>query len=108
MCDVKIFAFRGEFEYFQGYIPGCQISFTLETEIKKWTKISQISVLGLDEYLKPKRQKTEETRFAQLNDDELDDLVEGAQAKSTKYATNYAVSVFNRAIYTTKNKTRLT
>ena len=46
--------------------------------------------LGLDGYLKPKRQKTEETRFAQLNDD----LVEGAQAKSTKYATNYAVSVF--------------
>ena len=45
--------------------------------------------LGLDEYLKPKRQKNEETRFAQLNDD---DLVEGAQAKSTKYATNYAVS----------------
>ncbi|CAH3021183.1 unnamed protein product [Porites evermanni] len=38
-------------------------------------------------------QKTEETRFAQLNDDKLDDLVEGAQAKSTKYATNYAVSV---------------
>lgn len=50
--------------------------------------------LGLDEYLKPKRQKTEETRFAKLNDDELDDLVEGAPAKSTKYATNYAVSVF--------------
>lgn len=47
--------------------------------------------LGLHEYFKPKRQKTEETRFAQLNDD---DLVEGAQAKSTKYATNYAVSVF--------------
>ena len=50
--------------------------------------------LGLDEYLKPKRQKTEETRFANLNSDDLDDLVEGAQAKSTKYATNYAVSVF--------------
>lgn len=50
--------------------------------------------VGLDEYLKPKRQKTEETRFAKLNDDELDDLVEGAPAKSTKYATNYAVSVF--------------
>ena len=50
--------------------------------------------LGLDEYLKPKRQKTEETRFAQLNDDELDDFVEGAQEKSTKYTANYAVSVF--------------
>ena len=50
--------------------------------------------LGLDEYLKPKRQKTEEARFAQLNDDELDDLVKGARTKFTKYATNYAVSVF--------------
>ena len=49
--------------------------------------------LGLDEYLKPKRQKTELTRFGQLNDDHLDDLVEGTQAKSTKYSTNYAVSV---------------
>ena len=50
------------------------------------------SNLGLDEYLK--EQKTEGTRFAQLNDDELDDLVEGAQAMSTKYVTNYAVSAF--------------
>ena len=50
--------------------------------------------LDLDEYLKSKQQKTVEKRFAQLNDDELDDFVEGAQAKSTKYATNYAVSVF--------------
>ena len=50
--------------------------------------------LGLDEYLKPKRQNTEETRFANLNNDDLGDLVEGAQAKSTKYTTNYAVSVF--------------
>jgi len=40
--------------------------------------------LGVDEYLKPKRQRIEEKRFAQLNDDELDDLVEGTQAKSTK------------------------
>ena len=29
-----------------------------------------------------------------LNDDELDDLVERAQAKSAKYATNCVVSVF--------------
>ena len=50
--------------------------------------------LEFDEYLKPKWQKTKETRFAQLNNDDLDDLVEGAQAKSTKYATNYAVSVY--------------
>ena len=40
------------------------------------------------------RWKTEETRFAELNDDDLDDFVEGAQWKSTKYGTNYAVSVF--------------
>ena len=75
MCDVKIFAFRAEFEYFQGYILGCPISFTFETEIKKSTKISIISVWA-------------------LNDVELDDLVERAQAKSAKYATNYVVSVF--------------
>ena len=50
--------------------------------------------LDREEYLKPKRQKTKETRFAGLNDDDLDDLVEGAQGKSTKYGTNYAVSVF--------------
>ena len=50
--------------------------------------------LRLDEYLKPKRQKTKEWRFAQLKDNEMDDLVEGAQAKATKYATNYSVSVF--------------
>ena len=50
--------------------------------------------LGLDKYLKAKRQKTEETRFEQLNDGDFDDLVAGAEAKSPKYATNYAVSVF--------------
>ena len=38
---------NGLFEYFQGYILGCQISFTFETEIKKWTKISQISIWAL-------------------------------------------------------------
>ncbi len=42
-----------------------------------------------------KRQKKEENseRFVQLDDRELDDLVEGAQAKSTKYATKYALNV---------------
>ena len=50
--------------------------------------------LGLVEYLKPTRQKTEETRFEQLNDNELDDLVEGAQAKSTKCSADYALSIF--------------
>lgn len=40
-----------------------------------------------------KKQKKEQ-RFAYLDDRELDDLVEGAQAKTTKYATKYAVNVF--------------
>ena len=40
-----------------------------------------------------KKQKKEE-RFACLDDRELDELVEEAQAKSTKYATKYAVNVF--------------
>ena len=79
--------FAAKFEYFKGYILGCQIIKEMNEDFPNFN-------LGLDEYFKPKRQKTEETRFAQLNEDELDDLVEGAQAKSTKYATNYAVSVF--------------
>ena len=87
-----MFAFRGEFEYFQGDILGCQI---FETEIKKWTKIPQISTWALmsiwnQNYRRLKKQDL----HAQLNDDELDDLVEGAQAKSTEYDKNYAVSVF--------------
>ena len=41
-----------------------------------------------------KQKKEEPQRFACLNDRELDDLVEEAQAKSTKYATKYAVNVF--------------
>ena len=32
--------------------------------------------------------------FASLGEGELDELVDGAEAKSTKYATKYAVSVF--------------
>ena len=66
--------FKAKFEYFQGYILGCQIIKEMNEDFPNFN-------LGLDEYLKPKRQKTEETRFAQLNDDGLDDLVEGAQAK---------------------------
>ena len=42
-----------------------------------------------------KKQKKEAPElFASLDDHELDDLVKGAQAKSTKYATKYAVNVF--------------
>ena len=41
-----------------------------------------------------KQKKEEQQRFAYLDDRELDDLVEGAQAKTTKYATKYAVKVF--------------
>jgi len=54
--------------------------------------------LGLSYLFSPdpegKKQKKEEQRFAYLDDRELDDLVEGAQAKTTKYATKYAVNVF--------------
>jgi len=54
--------------------------------------------LGLSYLFPPdpdgKKQKKEEQRFAYLDDRELDDLVEGAQAKTTKYATKYAVNVF--------------
>ena len=54
--------------------------------------------LGFDNLFTPepekKKQKKEEPqRFACLDERELDDLVEGAQAKSTKYATKYAVNV---------------
>ena len=44
-----------------------------------------------------KQKKEEQQRFACLDVSKLDDLVEGAQAKTTKYATyatKYAVNVF--------------
>ena len=41
-----------------------------------------------------KQKKEEPQRFACLDVSELNDLVEGAQAKTTKYATKYAVNVF--------------
>ena len=42
-----------------------------------------------------KQKKEEQQRFACLDVSELDDLVEGAQAKTTKYyAAKYAVNVF--------------
>ena len=47
----------------------------------------------------PKKIKTEEPRFASLSDKQLDDLIEGAQSKSTKYATKFAVSVFKGIYY---------
>ena len=47
-----------------------------------------------------KQKKEEQQRFACLDVSELDDLVDGAQAKTTKYfATNYAVIVF-KVIFT--------
>ena len=33
-------------------------------------------------------------RFSELDDNELDQLVNDARSKSTKYATSYAVSIF--------------
>ena len=41
-----------------------------------------------------KQKKEEQQRFTCLDVSKLDDLVEGAQAKTTKYATKYAVNVF--------------
>ena len=53
---------------------------------------------GIDYPLWPverKQKKEEQQRFAWIDVSELDDLVEGAQAKTTKYyATKYAVNVF--------------
>ena len=40
-----------------------------------------------------KQKKEDQQRFACLVVSKLDDLVEGAQAKLTKYATKYAVNV---------------
>ena len=58
--------------------------------------------LGIDHLFPPdpeerKQKKEEQQRFACLDVSKLDDLVEGAQAKTTKYATyatKYAVNVF--------------
>ena len=41
-----------------------------------------------------RKRKKEEQRFACLDVRKLDDLVQGAQAKTTKYATKYAVNAF--------------
>ena len=41
-----------------------------------------------------KQKKEQQQRFTCLDVSKLDDLVEGAQAKTTKYATKYAVNGF--------------
>ena len=41
-----------------------------------------------------KAKKQEQQRFACLKICKLDDLVEGAQAKTTKYAPKYALNIF--------------
>ena len=55
--------------------------------------------LGLDEYLKPEWQKTEETRFVKLNDDELDDLIEGAPARSLQSMPQTMLCQFSKVIF---------
>ena len=55
--------------------------------------------LGIDHLFpsepeKRKQKKEEQQRFACLDVSKLDDLVEGAQAKTTKYATKYALNIF--------------
>ena len=55
--------------------------------------------LGIDQLFSSepeerKRKKEEQERFSCLDVSKLDDLVEGTQAKTTKYITKYAVNVF--------------
>ena len=55
--------------------------------------------LGIDHHFpsepKERKQKKEEQQhFACPYVSKLDDFVEGAQAKTTKYATKYAVNIF--------------
>ena len=55
--------------------------------------------LGIDHLLlsepeERKQKKEEQQCFACLDVIKQDDLVEGAQAKTTKYATKYTVNVF--------------
>ena len=42
----------------------------------------------------PEERKQRKEEHACINVSKLDDLVEGAQAKTTKYATKYAVNLF--------------
>ena len=46
-----------------------------------------------------KQKKEEQQRFACLDVSKLDDLVEEAQAKTTKYGTKYALNVFQGNFY---------
>ena len=59
--------------------------------------------LGIDHLFpsepEERKQKKEEQRFACLNVSKLDRLVEGAKAKTTKYATKYALNVFQGNFY---------
>ena len=41
-----------------------------------------------------KQKKEKQQRFACIDVSKIDDLVKGAQAKTAKYATKYAVNVF--------------
>ena len=55
--------------------------------------------LGIDQFFpsepeERKQKKEEQQRFACIDVSKLDDLVEGTQAKTTKYATKYTVNVF--------------
>ena len=54
--------------------------------------------LGIDHLFpsepEERKQKKKQQRFACLDVSKLEDLVQEAQAKTTKYATKYAVKVF--------------
>ena len=53
-----------------------------------------IDHLFLSEPEERNKKKEEQQPFACIDVSKLDDLVKGAQAKTTKYATKYAVKVF--------------
>lgn len=51
--------------------------------------------IDMQQYDQPP-QKTK--RFASLNEKQLDELLDGAHSKSTKYSTNHAISVYKGKI----------
>ena len=60
----------------------------------KWRKLFQVLIWGLtiSSHLSPRKESKKRRTTALVSN--VDDLVEGAQAKTTKYATKYGVNVF--------------
>ena len=70
-------------------IPTFDFQFDLEEHFRNIPSSSG-QIIDLRETAVPAAKK----RFATLTCDDLDDLVENAQAKRTKYGTNWAISAF--------------